>query len=300
MARTSVANTIQRIRRQAASGYRNETNILAAAIDASTTIVTLASALTANVQVGAVLCIGIETMRVTAVNSPSLQVTVIRGWLDSDAAAHDFYDEVWINPRFSSIDIYDGMMAELQSWGPHLYAMAGLTQAVVDAQETVELPIAMADCYGVISVRRNWTLTDSTAWPELEFRFQRGVGTTWTGAATSGLLLRSIQPMFAGSLYIVAAIPFTLSAFSYTADLVTDVGLKESMLDVLEMGVKLRMGMDNEIHRTARTAQDEPRRAEENPPGSANAGFQLQNAIYRSRKAEEVQKLRTQYPIRYS
>ena len=300
MARTSVANTIQRIRRQAASGYRNETNVLAVAMDASTTNITLALALTANVQVGAVLCIGIETMRVTAVNVSTLSVTVIRGWLDSDAAIHDVNDEVWINPRFSPIDIYDGMMTELQSWGPHLYAITGLTQAVVDAQETVELPTTMTDCYGVIDVRRNWTLSVSTAWPELEFRFQRGVGTTWTGAATSGLLLRSIQPMFAGSLYIVAAIPFALSLFSYTADLVADVGIKESMLDVLEMGVKLRMGMDNEIQRGARTQQDEPRRAEENPAGSLNAGFQLQNAIYRSRKAEEVQKLRTQYPIRYS
>ena len=302
MARTSVANTIQRIRRQASSGYRNETNVLAIAMDASTTNVTLVSALTPNIQVGAVLCIGIESMRVTAINAVTQSVTVIRGWLDSDPDVHNVNDEVQINPRFSPLDIYDGMITELQSWGPALHAVVGITTTVAADQETLELPISMAGCYGIIDIRHNWTaaVNTSTAWPQLNFRFQRGVGTTWTGASTSGLLIRSIEPMNAGSLYIIAAVPFSMSAFAFTADLISDIGIKESMLDVLEMGVKLRMGMDNEIQRGARTQQDEPRRAEENPAGSLNAGFQLQNAIYRNRKAEEIQKLRTQYPIRYS
>jgi hypothetical protein len=245
MARTTVDNTIQRIRRQAAGGYRNETNILQTTMDASTTTIALVNGFTNNIQPGALLCLGIEVMRVIDTNPTAKTCTVLRGWYDSDAAAHTANDEVWINPRYSPVDIYDAMIAELHSWGPALYTTLGATSTVADGDMTYELPTSFANCYGIIAVRRNWTAAASTAWPDMDFRFQRGVGTTWTGAPTSGLLIRFLEQTYAGSIYVVGALPYTMSAFSTTADLITDVGLSESQLDVLELGVKLRMGIES-------------------------------------------------------
>jgi hypothetical protein len=69
---------------------------------------------------------------------------------------------------------------------------------------------------------------------------------------------------------------------------------------VVAMGTKMRLLVDNENGRTARTAQDEPRRAEETPVGATINPLQFNNAVYRNRKQEEINKLRAMWPVRYS
>jgi hypothetical protein len=71
-----------------------------------------------------------------------------------------------------------------------------------------------------------------------------------------------------------------------------------SMLDVLAMGTKLRIVQDGEWARTARSAQDDSRRAEELQPGQTFAPIQFGVITYKNRKQEEINKLRAQYPIR--
>ena len=299
MTRSTVDNTIQRIRRQASSGYRFEFNLLASAVTASVTTIPLDMELTAAMQAGSVICVGLETMRVRSISIEARTCEVIRGWYDSDPVVHSAGDEVWINPRFTPIDIYDAMAAELQSWGPALYRPFGATFAVQSSNDIAELPATFAGMYGLISVRAQQVpAIPGGGWPDVNVRFQRGTG--WTGLTTSGLVLRFIDGVADGNVHVMAAMPFSVTALTLSADLVTGIGLQESMLDVLEMGVKLRLETDNEIGRSARTAQDEPRRAVETPVGAQVTGFQFANAMYRTRKQDEVNKLRAQYPIRYS
>lgn len=298
MARTTVENTLQRVRRQLNSGYRYESNYLADAIDDSQTTFSLALTMPAGLQVGAVIYVDVEAMRVTAIAPASQTVTVVRGIFDSEPAAHNDNSEVVVNPRFSPLDIVDAMLEEIQSYGPQLYRVDAEEFAIAEVQDTLTLPLTWNDCFGVIDVRRKWTDTDVTAWPRIPTRFQRG-DSNWS--TTSGAsLLRFIDTVQSGTVYVQVARPFVTTGFALTTDLVTDCLLPESMLDVVAMGTKMRLLVDNENGRTARVAQDEPRRAEETPVGATVGPLQLNNALYRNRKQEEINKLRAMWPVRYS
>jgi hypothetical protein len=302
MARSTVSVTIDRIRRQLSSGYRNEINTLASAIDASQTTVPMTLTLTANVVAGSMLSIGTELLRVVSVDTASKTATVIRAFHDSTAAAHDAGAEVWINSRFTGLDIYDAMLEEIGSYGPQLYQVVTEELTVADSQETVELPVSMVGCYGIIDAHRQWTdvgsTTQSTAWPRANLRLVRYDPAVWSAFATSGLALRFIDPVAAGKVIVKAAMPYH-TTFTLAQNLVTHGGLQQSMLDVLSMGVRLRLLQANEAGMSARTTQDEPRRAQEVPPGSLVQQGQVSQALYRNRKMEEINKLRSMYPVRF-
>ena len=296
MARTTVENTVARIRRQLASGYRNETNVLNGALDSSAQTFPLTYDLTSGVRVGAILCIDTEVMRVVAVNSSAKQVTVLRGYYDSDPAAHANLAEIQLNPRFTPLDIIDAMQEEIASYGPQLYRVDSTEITVAYGDDYVLLPVEWNDCYAIIEARRRLTDSDVTAWPRANVRFQRAGATAVLGKS----ILRFLDPMPDATLFVRASRPFVLTSFGLTTDLVADVKLPESLLDVVAMGAKLRLLVDNENGRGARTAQDEPRRAEETPVGAMVQPFQFNNAMYRNRKQEEINKLAALYPMAMS
>lgn len=294
MARTSVTTTIQRIRRQLQSGYRFEANYLNGAIGMGDTTIALSITPTAGLQPGAIVYVDLEAMRVLTVNQSSSTMTVQRAIYDSTPAAHTSGSEVVINPRFSPLDIFDALQEEIASYGPQLYRVDADEFAVAEVDDILQLPAAWSDCYGIIDVRRKWADTGVESWPRLQCRFQRS-GPTATGGNS---ILRFTESVLTGTVYVQVARPFVLTGFDLTKDLVTDVLLPDSMLDVVGMGTKFRLLVDNENGRTARSAQDEPRRAEEIPVGSTVQPLQLNNALYRNRKQEEVNKLRAMWPVR--
>lgn len=300
MSRSLVCNAVERIKRQLASSFRYEINILNAALSANATTVSLSYDLPPSVIPGAVISIANECMRVMDVDLNNQTFTVIRGWHGSDQIGHATGSEVLINPRFSGLDIYEALIDEVTSWGPDLYRALGRVESVADSQDTINLPQSWRYIYGLIDVRRQWADEDTSSWPRLNGRLQRGVPGTWTTGPASGSLFRMYPPIRAGSVYLLAAAPFEIESISWTADLVDDIGLQPSMLDVLDMGIKWRLLGDSEAGRSARVAQDTPRRAEEVPPRAASDEATRIYPLYVRRKQEEVDRLRWQFPLRFS
>lgn len=300
MARTEVSEVVEKIRRQVLASYRTEIDVLAGLVDDEDTVLALEDATSPNLKAGAVINVGAEVMRVRSIDRTALEVTVIRGWGDSDADAHDADEIVWIEPRFTSQDIFDALRDEIAAWSPRLFRVYGDTLSVTADAETYELPVAFADALHLVTVRRILSDTTSTAWPTTDVRFQRGT-TAWDGATTSGLLLRFKDPTAACSVYVEAALPFDADAITYwDCDLVDDIGLAPSMLDLLSLGVKMRLMVDAEIDRTSRMVQDDPRRSEEVPP---TAGLQSANALrqlYDRRMSDEIARLARLYPPRWT
>lgn len=297
MARTDIRQVVERIRRQLNGAFRYEVTTLGASAVPSDTVLTLAYALPPSLIPGAVLSIGTETMRVLGIDANAREVTVLRGWYDSEPQAHADQAEVWINPRFTATDIFEAMHDELASWPVTLYKVVGDTFPVTNGQQTLELPAAWRYAYGIIDVRRQWGASTGTAWPRLPARVQRG--DDW-GSIASGIHLRFTEPVCPGEVYVQAGIPFDLTAYAYANDLVDDVGLAGSMLDVLTMGVKMRLLIDNEADRSSRRAQDDSRRAEETPPDAALTSMRVSYPLYLRRRTEEALKLQALYPIRYT
>jgi hypothetical protein len=303
MPRTTVGAVIERVRRQLDSSQRLEVNRLGATLDASETTATMEFDIVPALRAGALLSVGRELMRVISVNLAAKEVVVLRGWLDSDGTAHALGDEVLINPRFTRFDIYDALVDEVLSWSNDLYRVVGDTIAVVDGQQVIELPAAMANAVGVVRVYRNWTesvtLSDvATSWPVQTFRLQRGTPGEWDAVGGTGLLVRFTSTVQLGNVFVLVALPFDVDDLAETDDLVADVGMEHSMLEVLTIGIKYRLMGDAEHGRSGRAVQDEPRRAEETPPRSASDDSQLTFGMYQRRLAIEVQRLHRRYPVK--
>lgn len=304
MARSTVENVIERCRRQLASSLRNEVNVLGTNCLAADTTLTLTYDLQASIGPGAILSIGRELCRVVSINAAAKEVTVIRGWQDSDAAVHTAGDEVLVNPRFTRFDIYDALVDEIASWSPNLYRIVSYEWTVTEDDESVELPLSLADALGVIEVRRQWSDdTNNAAWPRLDFRTMRGTPGTWSAASASGLLIRLIPnfaTMRAGTIHALIARPIDVTSVELAEDddLVDDYGLLPSMLDLAVLGVKVRLMTDDENARSARVAQDEPRRTEEVQAGASLTVGQTLRSNYQRRMGDEMRKLQDKYRMR--
>lgn len=310
MARTTISTVIESIRRELNSKHRYEVSALGATLTDTDTVVTLAYELPPSLREGAVIVVGTESMRVISVDPAPKELTVIRGWEGSTAAAHSSGAAVEINPRFASIDVYEALQDEVAGLPETLYRVDQTQVAVALGQDTIELPAAWSNLYGLIDARQfitdpiTTTGVDRTSWPRIEGRVVRGVAATWTEGPSTGVYFRPKKRIsnyagtaIAGHVYFTAALPWDLTDVAVTADLVVDVGMQPSMLDVVKLGVKLRLLPDEEVGRSDRRGQDENRRASENPVGSALSAWRILNAQYVKRRTEESNRLRSLYPI---
>lgn len=293
-----VREVVEKLRRQLAAAQRWEVTILDASANDTQDELSLRYELTPSIEAGAILSINDEDVYVLEVDTSTYVVTVIRGWNGSDAGHHDVNDVVWIEPRWTGADLADTLRDEILSWPTKLFRVFGATVDVASDDETVELATTFTGLYGIIDVRFNETAADTTAWKRADVRLQRGYSTTWEGAATSGVLLRYKRGVLpAGSLYVEAAMPFDIDAWDWEADLVDDIGIPESCIDLATLGVKVRLLADSEIGRSARDAQGDARNAQETPPGAAIGAAEALRQLYMRRMAEEVARLAARYPI---
>jgi len=303
MARGTVSELIDRVQQQLDSAIRHESNWLGANLNATETTVTFADDLVSSLKRGTILSVGRELMRVRSVNAGAKEAVVMRGWR-STAETHLADDEILISPRFTRFDLYEAMINEISSWGQQLFYVTSYEWTVTEEEETVELPASMADAIGIVELRRQRSdMTESTAWPQIGFRLMRGDVGTWTNATTSGLVVRLLPPsagfLADGTIHALVARPFdvTTTQPEETDDLVATFLLAPSMLEVIELGIKMRIMSDAENARSARTAQDEPRRAEEVPSGAALTVGQTLRGAHQRRFAEEIRILRRKWKV---
>jgi hypothetical protein len=297
VARTNVLTTAKRIRRHLRTGYRNEQTTLNGAIDASTNTLVLTTWYS-SLQAGVTLGIDTELVRIVSINAVASTITVLRGYLDSDPATHADKVLVDIAPRFSLLDVTDAMQSEIASWGQRLYRVEDQTLTVATGSSTLELPVAWTDILGVVSVNQN-DGTTNTVWPQIGARLLRGTPTGFNGASTSGALLRFVEPIRTGGIHVVVALAFDSTVLADpTKDLITDAKLTPGLIDVLELGTQRRVVAQDSDNRGSRSAQDEPRRAEETPAGSLLPTMGFQNGLYQKRIVDEVGRLRRRHPIR--
>jgi hypothetical protein len=302
MARYTVNNVIERVRRQLNSSLRHEFNVLSVSASQTDTTLTLQYDLTPAVRAGAIISIGYELMRVTNVDSSLKQITVIRGWHDSNPELHAAGDELLINPRFTRFDIFDALIDELASWETELYRVVSYQWNVDEDQDTIEVPLEYEDAVGLVQVYRQWTTSDSTAWPSIKFRLQRGVVGGWDAVSASGMLIRLVTKdnhVPAGKIHALIAMPFDIAEpLSESSNLVSILGLTPSQVDLLVQGIKLRLLTDDENIRGSRLGADSSRMDAVNPINATTEMVQTARANYIRRYQEEITKLRARYPMK--
>ena len=101
-----------------------------------------------------------------------------------------------------------------------------------------------------------------------------------------------------GTLRVRVAQAFDVSNWNDNLDVVSEVGLTTSMLDIAPLGAAWRLMSAREVQRTSPNAQPEPRRAEETPAGHMQSTAQQLKQLRDIRMSEESIRLQEMYPVR--
>lgn len=301
---------IETIERWLQPGFRPVLDKTSGSLSANATSITLTYG--SSLSRGDTLAVGLEDYLVWSYNSSSKVVTVEAGQHGSTSATHSTGAKVWVRPRFSPWQVAVAINDEILSWGDEIYriitdsftTVAGQPVLALDASFNVDVPI-----FGLVDARIN--TGDLTQLVEAPYRYR-----SWrrpkrpryiTGLATAdypyGALHLGEIPTFAGAVQATFAVGFDMDTFPATTTnvLTTDYGLTESQQELASMGAAIRLIYGLDTARLDRSAQGDPRRAEETPLTAASqiGSNYLQN-VYVRRYKTEVRKMNTLHPIRMS
>src|SRR5215472_10897118 len=90
---------------------------------------------------GSVLAIEQELMYVVpgGVNATGKTLTVLRGFMGSDPAAHADNMTLEINPRYPRVNVLNVMHEELESWPNDLYRIGSAMTTITDGTSAIDL-----------------------------------------------------------------------------------------------------------------------------------------------------------------
>lgn len=292
---TTVTDLVEDTRRHLYGSVRMDMNRLQTEIsDVGAATLTAEFDLQGIVRSG-IIGINDEIMYVLSAVPTSRQVTVLRGFLGSTPAVHAAGSIIEVNPRFPREYIKEALKREINSWGPRLFRVTGHDVAVGTTGVAYDMPVS--DYYHVVDIRSRYTT--ETARPLLRgFSIARDYPIAEFPSGSALLLPQA--PAVGTTLRVRIARPFDTSTFDNDTDVEADVGLATSMVDIPSIGAAYRLLSTREIPRTNMSAQPEPRRAEEVPPGHISSVVRQLEVLRNTRMAEEQFLLRERYPYRIS
>ncbi len=286
---TTVADAIGLTRRRLRSTYRRKVNLLASITGPTLTL----THPIAGISAGSLIAVGVEVMYVVSADVGARRLTVIRGYEATDVIDHAPGDIIDVEPRFPDAFILDELRAEVLSWGPELFRVAETTVDGDSHQSTAALSVD-GSVYQLLDVVVSPTTGDTSLRPT------RLIGALVRSADVdvwpTGLALALDQPPGLRRVTVTYATSFEVDPFDLDTDLVDQVGLAPSMVDLLVLGAAYRSL--TEVPRTDRSSVGEQRDAEEVPPGHITSVREDLNRERSRRRNEEIIKLRARYPVR--
>lgn len=243
---------------------------------------------------GAILAIEDELVLVRSKSGND--VTVVRGFLGSDASSHPDGSLVELNPRFPAYKIRAALKAEIRSWEPRLFQVTTVELTPGSDEPAVEIASPNDDAFFLLEVLRatdNKTVADGTIERVSGARLYRG---TPTSVASSRLALALTRPLNDNTVAVTLARPFDLSTFTDSTDLVSTVGLEEGFTDILPWGAAYRLLLPREAKRTFTEQQADSRDAEEVPPQHIVTAARAFQAMRDQRLGDEERRLRSRWP----
>lgn len=237
---------------------------------------------------GSVVGIGAEDLFVLEVGDRTI-TKAIRGFRGSTAATHDSGDLVQADPRFTRFRIMASLKQEVASWGQRLYAVDSETIALAADTRGYDLPLG-SDFLHVLSAKVEPTTlfdTNSSVWPDVEFSIARGNDAADFASGMAIFFNRYLYQSTGRRVRVRYAKRFDVSAWTEGTDMVTDVGLATSMLDIPPLGAAWRLMIGQEIRRSEFAAQGQTRRHDEVPPLAALQTAKALKEMRDQRIAEE-------------
>lgn len=283
---------LDRVSRQLLSGTIEERNKLATTVTSSDTSFVLSYDL-AGMRAGTVLEIGTELVYVWEATTGNKTIVVERGHLGTTAASHSAGSVVTLNPRFPKAQMLDALNQDIDDLSSPVNGLFRIvTQDVTYNGSDRQVNLTSAtNVIDLLDVRLRYLADD---FPVIRrVRLQRDLP---TADFASGYALTFDESVMAGTLRVRYKAPFT--RVSATTDNIQTVAyVPESMEDILEMGVMLRVLGPREVKRNFLESQGDTRRSDEVPPGAMRDSTTNIQRLRRERITAEAAKLARQYPL---
>ena len=308
---TTFSDWVEKVFRRVYSGALDATvQIDGTGIGTTDTTFSVVPSNSVAVRVGAILSVDMELMYVT--NFSNGQVTVVRGYSGSTAAAHTYGTLAYIQPKYTKFDIGVALNDELMrlsspenglfrvgeytlTWNPvYMGYDLGNTNAngtansagipsnfldILEVRHKIPFPTRNYPKIGKWKVLRN--IPDAAVFPS-------GAGIVFYEGGYPG------QPVF-----VQYAAPFTTVDLSQPANLTTDLtsltGMQSTMVDIPPLGAEIQLTLPREIKRNFMESQPDPRKAPEIPPLAVSNSVQALMMTYNQRISEEAARLQRQF-----
>jgi hypothetical protein len=240
---------------------------------------------------GHVLNVGVEAMLVRSYDPNVAEAQVLRGYLGTDPTVHSIGDLVDVNPRFPEGVMWLDLLDELAGLPETIYRVVLLELDTVQGERVMPLPVDFDGMYGVLSVRSaTHGIGDHQRFASVDYQLRP--------TDAGNVLVLADYPATAGKMSVLAKLPIATDGATLDTPL-SVLGLNDSMLDVLAMGVALRRLSWAEAQRSNRQAQGEPRIPTESPPMHALQSSQALRQVYDRRLAQEGVKLWAYHKVKW-
>lgn len=282
---------INRTLRQLLSGTVEQRNKLSAGISASATTVVMSYDLD-GIRKGQVFEIDSELFYVWEATAGTKTLTVERGFNGTTAATHSAGAIVTVNPRFPRAQILEAINDELQDLSSPMHGLFKVESYDFDYTSSNQI-VNMDSVRNIIDlIGVHIRITDDQYDWIRKVKLMRDLP---TDDFPSGFGLKFQERNTNGRMRVVYKAPFTPLTVE-TQNLVAWAGLPESCLDIVNMGVQIRLVSPREMKRSFTESQGDTRRPDEVPPGSVSNSVNNLIRMRRDRIIAEAARLARQYP----
>lgn len=314
-----LSDLYQRVYRNIMSSQREEVNALNANISAIATTFSV-NGTQGSIDTNAILQIDGELMLVTAVGTSSglVQVTVVRAYFDSVAAAHTGGTQLIVNPRFPFVEMVqmaNETLDLLSAPANGMYQPATIAPiynpAIVGYDFYDPTAPSNPDATKVIDLLevRVWEFGPWMKWPVVplsQIRLNRNADPDVFPLSASvssngyGMALEFMGGGYPGRpIRTTYSYPYNSALLNFNDDIGVVSGLQPTAFDILELGATYRMFIYRDLKRSFSETQFEPRRAQEVPNGSAQTAMKSLELEMLNRISQERQRLHAQYKRRW-
>jgi hypothetical protein len=245
------------------------------------------------IQKGMLLSSGLNVWFVKGVYSTDNTVFVIPGYDNSPKSAIATGDMVYVRPRMTDWYAFNAINDQLRSMSSPdagLYKIGTWVAEVDPTYQTYEVPVEAADMVNILRVRWRWPGT-TDVWANLAPRHYR-----WQYSTEQNVVRLLISIPSGTEIEFTYKAPFTM-ATSLDDDVVEDLGLSDSMIDIPSLGAAIELLYTTESRRTQISSQGDSRRPDEVPVTSNSSIAGSLQRLYKDRVQQEMSRLVTRIPI---
>ena len=289
---TTIANMVADARRITYGSMTEQINLLADDADAGADTLQMELDIS-GITPGSILSSGLNVWYVKAVSPNSNEVYVIPGYEDAPQDAASNGDIVFIKPRVTGWYLFNAINDEIRKLSSPTNGLYRVGTWVVDVSptyQTYEVPSEALNMTGLLRVRYRWPGTPDV-WSDIRTSSYR-----WIVSESANKIQLLVNVPSGTEIEFTYKAPF-VEATSLADDPVDDCGLAPTMLDIPPLGAASMLLRTTDSRRNQISAQGDPRRAAEVPPGSNLSSGSMLDREYKARVQDEYARLIQRFPI---